>query len=147
IGVLAPEGPYAVGDHVKNFHSYTDICPYGSAWSGIFAGIVQTTDVEGILQLDCNATDYFGDRTLPHYLLFNPHATEKRVTVKLPDTSSDIYDLVSGQYIARQVSGETQIDLGAKQTLNLVCIPAGTKLRTSKGRVMADKHVVSYRKN
>lgn len=147
IGVLAPEGPYAVGDHVKNFHSYTDICPYGSAWSGIFAGIVQTTDVEGILQLDCNATDYFGDRTLPHYLLFNPHATGKRVTVKLPDTSSDIYDLVSGQYIARQVSGETQIDLGAKQTLNLVCIPAGTKLRTSKGKVMADKHVVSYRKN
>lgn len=147
IGILATEGPYAVGDHVKNFHSYTDICPYGSAWSGILAGVIRTTDIEGILQLDCNATDFFGDRSLPHYLLFNPHTTARRVTVQLPTAASDLYDLVSGEYIARNVAGSAQIDMGAKQTFNLVCIPAGVKLRKTEGRLTAGKSVVYYGKN
>lgn len=146
IGILAPEGPYAVGDHLKNFQSYTDLCPYGSAWSGILAGIVRTTDVEGILQLDCNATDFFGDRTLPHYLVFNPHTGDLTVTITLPETPSDLYDLVSGRYVARNAAGSAQLAMTAGQTLNLVCIPAGVKLRPTEGHLMAGGNIVEYRK-
>ncbi|WP_418992973.1 hypothetical protein [Alistipes sp.] len=145
LGVLAPEGPYAVGDHLKNYQSYTDLCPYGSAWSGMLAGIVQTTDVEGILQLDCNATDFFGDRSLPHYLVFNPHPENRLVAVKLPQTASDLYDLVSGRYVARNVTETVRLDMAGRQTLNLVCIPAGRKLRRTAGRLAVGQSIVDYR--
>lgn len=144
IGVLASKGPYAVGDQVKYFNSHTDLCPYGSAWSGIFAGIVNTTDVEGILQLDCNATDFFGDRSLPHYLLFNPHDSAQTVTVKLPEGQWDVYDLVSGAFVARRAGGTASLEISSKGTVNLVCIPAGRKLTMSEGHLMAGKSVVKY---
>ena len=57
-GLLSDEGPYAIGDQVKTMSSATDICLYGSAWVGMLASIVDTTNVECILQLDCNATDF-----------------------------------------------------------------------------------------
>ncbi len=144
IGVLASEGPYAVGDQVKNFNSFTDICPYGSSWSGIMAAVVAETDVEGILQLDCNATDYFGDRALPRYLVFNPHSASREVTLMFPSGEFDVFDIVSGEYAGKNVSGTMRVRMDAGQTMNIVCVPAGTVLKTEKGRLMAGEHIVMY---
>ena len=76
--------------------SATDICLYGSAWVGMLASIVDTTNVECILQLDCNATDFYSTRKYPTYLLFNPYFEAKEVTLNQHFTEpTDLYDLVS----------------------------------------------------
>lgn len=146
IGILDEKGPYACGDHVKSLISYTDICPYGSSWSGILAGVIDTTDVKGILQLDCNATDFFGDRTLPRYLVYNPHPQTKQVTIRIPETASDLYDVISGDYLLRNVRGNVRLTLDAGEVINVVCLPAGEKLKQKKGKLMAGESVVEYKK-
>lgn len=76
--------------------SATDICLYGSAWVGMLASIVDTTNVECILQLDCNVTDFYSTRKYPTYLLFNPYFEAKEVTLNQHFTEpTDLYDLVS----------------------------------------------------
>lgn len=145
IGILDDEGPYACGDHVKNFISYTDICPYGSAWSGILAGLLRETDIEGILQIDCNATDYFGDRTFEHYLVLNPYNEIKKVNIVLPEYAVDVYDIITGRYIAKDVKGIMTLEMYAGQTYNIVCIPSGTALKRHKGtRMTAGDRIIVY---
>lgn len=145
-GVLAEKGPYAVGDQLKNLNSLTDICLYGSAWVGMLASIVNTTNVEGILQLDCNATDFFGNRDFPTYLVYNPHDGEKIVTIQIPEDNSDLFDLVSKKIIARNVSGKTDITLPAGLAKTIVAIPSQTKTEVKNNRlVTSEGEVIDYR--
>src|SRR3546814_17274354 len=60
-GVLTEDGTYAIGHQVKFGTSFTDICIYGSAWVGLLALIVNTTDEEMILNLNRNAPKFFGE--------------------------------------------------------------------------------------
>ena len=67
-GVIAYEGlrhhvgdksPFATGDPVvMKWGPKTDLGLYGSGCVGLLGGIVQTTNVEAILRLDCLATDF-----------------------------------------------------------------------------------------
>jgi hypothetical protein len=138
-GVLAEKGPYAIGDQFKHLKSLTDICPYGSAWVGMLAAIVEPTNVEGILQLDCNATDFFGKRDFPTWLVYNPHKEGQKVTIQVPESESDLYDLVTKKYIARKVSRQTTIDLHANDVVTLIAIPSNTKTRLRNNVLMCDK--------
>lgn len=124
--ILASKGPYAIGDQVKTMSSATDICLYGSAWVGMLASIVEPTDVEGILELNCNSTDFFSNRENPTYLLYNPYFEEKEVTLSASfNQKTDIYDLVSNQYIKRKQVGKTIVTLPANTAMVLVYLPMG----------------------
>ena len=48
---------------------------YSSSPVGILGAIVDTTNVKGILKLDCNATDFYASRPYPVYLYYNPYDT------------------------------------------------------------------------
>ncbi|MDR2389427.1 MAG: hypothetical protein LBD89_06560 [Tannerellaceae bacterium] len=145
-GVLADKGPYAIGDQVKTMSSATDICLYGSAWVGMLAAIVDTTNVERILQLDCNATDFFSARKYPTYLLYNPYYETREVILDIAvGRTVDLYDLVSKQYIAKNCSGKTGISLAPDSAVVLVYIPSGSK-PTKRGRKLyVDTTIVDYR--
>ena len=39
--------------------------------------LVSQTDVNGILQIDLNATDSFGNNDYPTYLFYNPYSEDK----------------------------------------------------------------------
>jgi hypothetical protein len=128
-GILADKGPYAIGDQVKTMSSATDICLYGSAWVGMLASIVDTTNVEGILQLNCNATDFYSERKYPVYLLFNPYYETK--TVVLNNTfheSTDIYDLVSKKYLKKNCIGKVEVSIEPNCAVTLVYIPSSEKI-------------------
>lgn len=135
-GVLAEKGPYGMVDQVPV--SMTGFAPYGSSWVGMLAAIVDTTNVPGILQLDCNATDFFCNKKYPTYLLYNPHDTKKTVTVRLPEASSKLYDLVSKKIIVKDVKGSTEIQLESKSVITIVCIPSHVKLNIKNGRMVSD---------
>lgn len=144
-GLLATEGPYAIGDQVKTMSSATDICLYGSAWVGMLAAIVDTTDVEGILQLDCNATDFYSARKFPTYLVFNPYFENKTVTLNLNVADPvDMYDLVSKQYLKKNCKDKAVISLNANSAVTIVCLPSSAVKTKKKGKLMIGKDVVDY---
>lgn len=142
--------PVAVGDGPK----WTDKNPLESMFSiystspvGILGAMVQTTDVEGVLQLDCNLTDFYATRQYPVYLVYNPYTENKKVTYHVATSGkADLYDIVANVYVARGVNGEATIELPADQSRVIVELPAGTVLTVSEsGRVeTADGIVVNY---
>jgi hypothetical protein len=67
--------PYATGDATEPIQ---DLNPYGAWGSGYMAALYQTSNVPGILQIDCMATEAFPPSAYPTFLLYNPYATESK---------------------------------------------------------------------
>lgn len=118
---------------------------YSTSPVGILGAMVDTTDVEGIIRIDCNVTDFYADRTFPTYLYYNPYDKEQTITYDASG-NADLFDIVSKQYVARNVEGSTSIKLPAKHARIIVELPAGTELTTDGAKVVtADGQTVSYK--
>ncbi len=144
-GILADEGPYGIGDQVKHGTSFTDLCPYGSAWVGMLGAIVDTTDVEMMLQLDCNATDFFGDREFPTHLFYNPYPESKEVKYAVGDKPVKLYDLVERKFLPGNFQGSFKLAIPAGEARLLAQVPADAKLVTKNNKLMANGKVVDYK--
>lgn len=144
-GVLADEGPYGIGDQVKQGTSFTDICPYGSAWVGMLAAIVDTTDVNMILKLDCNATDFFGKREFPTYLFFNPFHEIKQVSYDAGDKEVKLYDLVGRKFLPGTYQGKIKLDIPANDARLIVQVPADSKPVIKNNQLFVQNQIVDYR--
>lgn len=117
---------------------------YGSGHVGIFGSIIKTTDVEGILQLDLLATDFFRDKAYPSYLYYNPHTADKTVTVSSSDgKKKDFYDTVSGKFVAKNVTS-AKIKLSGRNSAVIVMVPAGGKITTNGSQMLVDGIVTDY---
>ena len=100
---------------------------YSTSAVGILGAIVRTTDVEGILRLDCNATDFYASKPWPVYLMYNPHAQACEVTYEpASDCRCDLLDVVSGKYLATGVKGACKITVDADSAALVAELPAGT---------------------
>jgi hypothetical protein len=138
--------PVALGDgpnwNPKN-HKETMFSLYSTSPIGIFGAIVDTTDVPRILELDCDATDFYANRDYPVHLFYNPYSEAKKITYH-PAGRSDVFDLVSRKYVVRNIVAGTSISISADQACVLVEIPAGTRMEHKNNRLTAGKVVVSY---
>ncbi|MCR5862091.1 hypothetical protein LRS05_08010 [Flavobacterium sp. J372] len=117
---------------------------YGSGHVGIFGSIIKTTDIEGILQLDLLATDFFRDKAYPTFLYYNPHNDGKAISINVGKKKIDLYDTVSGKYIARNVSGNTKINIGGKHSAVVVMVPAKGKVSYKGSKMTVNGVVVDY---
>jgi len=118
---------------------------YGSGHVGIFGSIIKTTDVDGILQLDLLATDFFRDKAYPSYLCYNPHNTKKTIKVAVEKGKKiDLYDTVSGRFVAKNVSGSASVEIPAKSSVVLVMAPAKGKVSHDGTKMFVDGVVVDY---
>ncbi|MBN2347801.1 MAG: T9SS type A sorting domain-containing protein [Bacteroidales bacterium] len=127
------KSPYATGDAMDGGWAATNLMLYSSSHVGILGGIIDTTNVEGILQLDLIKTDYYRNNAWPTYLYYNPYDAGKSIAVDIPAGSYDLYDAISNTMLVSGVSGNTNITVPAKQTVMIVQIPAGTPI-TSQGK-------------
>jgi hypothetical protein len=143
-GILTDKGPYAVGDQVKQYRSMTDICTYGSAWVGMLGAIVDTTNVKGILKLNCNATDFYSSKSLPSYLYYNPYTEVKSVALNVGAKKTNVYNRVSKKYLNKNVSGTINISLDADAAVSLVLIPTAMKVYKKDKKLVANTEVVDY---
>ncbi len=101
---------------------------YGSGHAGIFGSIIRATNVPGILQLNLLATDFNHDKAYPSYLYYNPYIETKSVLMNIEKGQAmDLYNTVSGSFIARNVSSSTQIEITSQQAAVIVCVPTGGK--------------------
>lgn len=120
---------------------------YGSAHVGIFGGMVKETEVKGLLGLNLRVTDFYAQKAYPTYLFYNPYGAVKTIGFRptaAKGKKTDVYDLVSQQFIARNVGATTRVSVPASGSVVLVCIPAGTKTLAKGGQLHAAGVVVDY---
>ena len=140
------KGPVATGDAKDNSWAESNFGLYGSSFVGIFGGIIERTNVEGILQLDCLATDHYHSLAYPTYLYYNPHANNKKVEIDLgfQEGSHDLYDAVDGKFLMKNAAGETSFDIGPDSAVLLVVIPANGTAVHRHNKLVVDDVVVDY---
>lgn len=140
--------PFAQGDGpnwVEGNPPESMFSVYGSGHVGVFGSIIEKTDVEGILRLNCLATDlYRSGEAFPTFLYYNPYEEDRSVAVPL-EGSTDLYDVISKRIVAADVGGEAHVSIPGGSSRLLVHIPAGTELTVKDGRLMAGEVVVDYR--
>ena len=139
--------PVAIGDGPK----WNEANPpesmfsvYSTAPVGILGATVHTTDVEGVLRLDANATDFYADKPYPVWLIYNPYEKEVKITYDAGE-GADLYDVVAREYVARDAQGRVKITIPADTARLVYELPTGTVLTESEGRITTDTgHVILY---
>lgn len=150
------QSPRATGDPVAYNQHWADLGPtfdvgrectnlsiYGGAWAGFFGAILKNTNVSGIQQIDLNKLDFFRSDAFPAYLYYNPYETTKSVQINL-DESSDLFNVLTGKYLAKNVSGKKSFKVGADDVVSLVVVPAGSKLQYDGNKTLIDGIPVAY---
>jgi hypothetical protein len=139
------KSPCATGDPVAmHWGPKTDLGLYGSSYAGMLGAIVRPTNVPAILQLDCLATDFFHDRAWPTFLFYNPYPEPRTVACAAGPQRSDVYNLVTHEFLKRDVHGQTSLTLPADSAALLVLVPGGAKTEARDGRLLADDVIVDY---
>jgi hypothetical protein len=140
--------PIATGDGPKWTSGQPDISMfslYSSAQVGIFGSIVRKTNVDKILQINCNATDFYQDESFPTYLYYNPYDTLQTVCFYPADTAKvDLYDALNHEYLMQNTVEEGCFQIQAKSSLLLVVLPAGSEVRIKNGRYMTENKIVAH---
>jgi hypothetical protein len=135
---------YGTGDAKRNGWAATNLALYGSSHVGYLGAIVETTDVDMILKLDLNKTDFFNDETFPSYLFYNPYATSKTVTLHLGSNAVDLYDAISETTIAEGVSGDYALQISSDKVRLVTYLPAGTTTELNGNKLYAGEHIIDY---
>jgi len=138
------ESPFATGDFIRSGWGPTNLTLYGASHVGIFGGIIDTTNIEGILKLDVLKTDYFQDNAYPSYLYYNPYDQSKIVTIDVGTEMVDFYDAVTNQFLTQSVSGQTTISIPADEALLLVLVPAGGTIIYAEEKMLVNGIVIDY---
>ncbi len=139
--------PVAIGDGPKWLEGQPKesmFSLYSASIAGILGAIVNKTEVEGILALDCNATDFYGQNPYPTFLYYNPYEDDKQVTYS-SDKNIDLFDIISKTYLAQNKSGNVVIQLPTKKSALVVALPAGTNLSFKDGKVKTDIATLVYK--
>lgn len=117
---------------------------YSTSIVGVFGAIVNKTEVEGILALDCNVTDFYAERKYPVYLYYNPYTEDKTVTYT-SKSNVDLFDIITKKYLAKGGNGSVGIKLLAGEAALVVVLPAGTPLSTQGSKIKANDVVIAYK--
>ncbi len=101
---------------------------------GFLGGIVRDTNIPGILSWDCTATDWFHPPAYPTHLFYNPFEEPKTIRLELKHCV-DLYDTVTGQFIARGVRNGFQLQLAPDQPAVVVQVPQNAHLEHRDGHL------------
>lgn len=120
------KSPYSMGDALRNGWAATDLSLYSGSSVGYLASLISPTNVDGILQIDLNVTDFEGENTYPNYLYYNPNAGTENITLTLPSGNHDVYDAISETVLKSNASGSVSLTINSDAVLLLVIYPSGS---------------------
>jgi len=147
----AHKTPCACGDPLGGRwagHKYvSDFSLYGSSHVGLMAAVVDRTDDEKILQLNCLKTDFFHAGAYPTYLYYNPHSEAKVIHINVGSQPVDLYDTIRHQFVNRGVSGKTLLRLASDSATLVVLAPADGIVTHNGNKLSVDGVVVDYHAN
>ena len=138
------ESPVGIGDAMRKGSAATDLGLYGSSHVGFMAACIETSNVPGILKLDCLATDFYRAPAYPTFLYFNPYSEPKAVEINTGGGAVDLYDCVTNQFIEYNVSGAGSFSIPAKSAMLLVLVPANADVEQRNGKMYANDIVIDF---
>ncbi|BDD01972.1 LamG-like jellyroll fold domain-containing protein [Persicobacter psychrovividus] len=139
------QSPLAMGDAIKGGWAKTNLSLYSGSSVGYLAAVLSPSTVEGINILNLNKTDFFTDTKFESRLIYNPFGTEQSITVNVPQPGSfQVYDAISEKFIAKQVSGNMQINLQPDQVVLLTFVPSNETLKENGNHLLAGNQIVDY---
>ena len=141
--------PFSQGDGplwYPNMPVQTMFSVYGSGHVGFFGGIIKSTNVPEILQINCTIADFFANqKSYDTYLYFNPYDATQNVDIDLGRNKYHLYDLNSRKIIGNNVSGKFSFPVAAQSSTMLVFVPSNMKFAFREGNLYAGDVVVDYR--
>ncbi len=140
--------PCACGDPLGGRwggHKYvSDFSLYGSSHVGLMAAVIDRTDDDKILQLNCLKTDFFHARAYPTYLYYNPYSEAREIHINVGAPPVDLYDTIRHQFASRRVSGKTSLRLVPDSAALIVLAPAGGVVTHNGDKLRVNGVVVDY---
>ena len=126
-------------------HKYvSDLSLYSSSHVGLMAAVLDRTDDEKILQLNCLKTDFFHDSAYPMYLYYNSYREPREIHVDAGAAPVDLYDAISHAFASRRVRGKTPLRLAPDSAALIVLAPAGVVVSRCGDRLLVDGVIVDY---
>lgn len=140
--------PFAQGDGPQwypNMPKETMFSVYGSGHVGFFGGIIKSTNIPEILQINCTIADFFASqKSFETFSYFNPYTENKKVELNVGNQAYNLYDLNTKKIVAKNVKGMTGIVVPAQSSTVLVLVPADRTLVVKEGKLYAGNIVVDY---
>ncbi len=135
----------AMGDATASFGQPSDLSVYSAAFIGALGGMAAETNVTGILEINLNVTDSFGENTFDHYLYYNPYTTEQTIRFT-HEGAYDLFDAVTKRVVARNVSGTVNVAVPASSSCLLIVLPAESDIvREGDDLLVGDIVIARYR--
>lgn len=146
--VLKGVSPVATGDGPKWVKGQPEVSMfslYSSSQVGIFGAIVKKTNVEKILQLDCNITDFYSKEAWPTYLYYNPYDEEKSISFNnINHEAFDLYDALTHEKLKENAIDAADFSIPSKSARLIVVLPAGSKIKKEKSTYSVAGKIVAY---
>ena len=136
--------PFATGDAISGGWGQTTLALYGASHVGIFGGIIDTTNVEGILKLDLLKTDYYHSAAYPTYLFYNPYAGSQQILFNAGTGQHNLYDAVSNNFLLNNVSGVVNITVPANSAIIVVITPSGGAITYNLNKTLYNGIIIDY---
>ncbi len=136
--------PYATGDAIDGGWAETNLMLYGSSHVGYLAGIIDTTNVTGILQLDLLKTDFYRQEAFPTYLYYNPFDHTETVHLYLSEEDHTVYDVISKMFLSEKQSGLLVLSIPPKGVVMPVIIPGLAEIVVEGNRTFADSVIIDF---
>jgi len=148
---LKGASPVALGDGpqwVKGQPEISMFSLYSSAQIGIFGALVARTNVEKILQINCNATDFYQPNSFPTFLYYNPYDSSKSVCFSnTKESRVDLYDALQHDYLAKDVNGNACFEIPANASRLVIVLPAASQIERKDGNYMVGSKIIAYRQS
>ena len=138
---LGATTPYATGDATSPIQ---DLNPYGAWGSGWMAALFQTSNVPGILRIDCLATEAFPPPCYPTSLFYNPYAVAEAVMINVGTNASHVYDAVAGVFVAANVTGNVSVTIPPDAAVVLAQCPATGIITQAGQKLFMSGIVIDY---
>ena len=142
---------YATGDAKQNAtggwmagENTTNFGLYGGFYTGFLGALVEETNVEGILKLDCNKTDYYQNNMYQTYLYYNPFMETKEVEIDLGNKYYDIYDSAAGMYLAKNVTGKQTFKMLADSARVIVLTDSNSTVEYQDNTTYINNKLVAH---
>lgn len=136
--------PVSTGDALKGGWAGTNLSLYSTSSIGYLGAIVETTSVPQILKLDLLKTDFFHGQAYPSFLFYNPYTSSQTIQFDAGKTTSDLYDVLTETFVAKNVTGPQAINIPADQAVLIVLVPANATITYNQHKLLFNNVVVDY---
>ncbi len=117
---------------------------YGSSHVGIFGSVIEKTNVDKILRLNCLATDFFNNDAYPTYLIYNPYDEEKEISYFFEGRPAYLFDIITKTTLKENVDGPVSLTIPAKEALLVVEVPQDMEMSKVNGNYVAGDVIVAF---